>query len=121
MAGRSDHGAAGGAPHAPRGPVREGVLTGDFWDACVRVAGALAEAGVSSIEVCRPGESAGRLGARATDLPGALAAAPVGTRLEARVGGVGGVGGGGWIEVVVEPKQIRWRSDDPGLIAALGR
>lgn len=113
MAERSDHGAR---PNG--GPVREGVLGGDFWDACVRVAGALAEAGVSSIEVHRPGESPGRVGARGTDLPGVLAAAPVGTRLEARAGA--GCGGG-WIEVVVEPKQIRWRSDDPGLIVALGK
>lgn len=109
--GPAHHGAAGA------GPVREGVLAGDFWDLCVRLAGALAEAGLTAIEVRRPGEQPQRLGARGTDLPGVLSAAPSGTKFEAPAGGASG---GRWIEVVVEPKQIRWRSDDPGLIAALG-
>ena len=77
------------------------VPGGTVFEQAVRIAGALAELGVTDLVFKRAGACTGLL-ARQTDLPGMLAAMPAGSRLEcASLGIVVEVGAGGLVWSVV--------------------
>lgn len=95
---------------------QSGAITGTTHDArSIAVAGALAEAGVTTLTVNSPHRVSLELDARSTDLPGMLRDAmnqpPHVAQLSAR--------GDTSIEVIQE--SIRWRSADPKIAACLQR
>ena len=79
-------------------------------DRAVRIAGALAELGITRVMLHRPGEAARGLEARRTDLPALIAAAPDGTELRSDAPA---------IRVAITSVSARCESDDPAAIQAL--
>ena len=93
-----------GAPHVGE------MSTGDHRQRLVALAGALAESGVTEVEVELSAGCTLRCRARETDLPGILASAPSPV-LRAREGTL----------VQVSPASIVWMTRDAGIDAALRR
>jgi len=90
--------------------TRGEVLGTTAHERAVRLAGALAEAGVVGLTLRRPGAADEPLRARHADLPGVIVAAPVGSVLE---------GGPPPIRVEIGPTRLVWESGDAGTIQAL--
>jgi len=90
--------------------TRAGVVAGaDARQRAVRLAGALAELGVTGLVLKKSDGSAAELRARETDLPGVILASPGFVLSSAGLG----------VEVTISGDRLEWTARDAGAAAAL--